>query len=105
MPIFSNSRYRTGRVVKIKTTRNGREQTLPFVYMRKSVPTDVDIAVVHKVQGTERLDQIAHKYAGDSRLWWIIADVNRIFKFPLLLPSGTELLIPTVAVFTQYGGR
>ena len=44
--------------------------------------------------GVERLDIIAGKRYGDSRLWWIIASVSGI-GWALQCPPGTVLHIPT----------
>ena len=49
----------------------------------------------HAVTDGDRLDLIAHRYLGDARLWWIIADYNDIF-FPLDLAPGAVLRIPSV---------
>jgi hypothetical protein len=43
----------------------------------------------------DRIDLLAHRYLGDTRLWWIICDYNDIF-FPLELTPGTVLCIPSV---------
>ncbi len=49
----------------------------------------------HTVTGEERLDQLAHRYLGDARLWWIIADYNGLYC-PLDLEVGAVLRIPSV---------
>jgi hypothetical protein len=50
---------------------------------------------LHTVIEGDRIDLLAHRYLGDVRLWWIICDYNDIF-FPLELPPGTDLRIPSV---------
>ena len=42
----------------------------------------------------ERLDQLAHRYYGDARYWWIIAAASNIGWW-LQVPSGTRLIVPT----------
>jgi len=42
----------------------------------------------------ERLDTIAGRVYGNARLWWIIAAASGI-GWPLQVPPGTQLLIPT----------
>lgn len=49
----------------------------------------------HTVIEGDRIDLIAHRYLGDARLWWIVADYNDLF-FPLELEAGTVLRIPSV---------
>lgn len=51
----------------------------------------------HTVTQTDarRIDLIAHKYYDDVKLWWIIAEANRIDN-PLELEPGTVLRIPAL---------
>ena len=49
----------------------------------------------HTVIDGDRIDLIVHRYLGDARLWWIVADYNDIF-FPLELETGSVLRIPSV---------
>ena len=48
----------------------------------------------HTVVEGDRLDLLAHRYLGDARLWWVIADYNDIF-WPLGLETGAVLRIPS----------
>jgi nucleoid-associated protein YgaU len=49
----------------------------------------------HEVIAGERLDQLAYKYLGDPRLWWVIVEANDI-AWPLDLEPGTVLRIPSL---------
>ena len=49
----------------------------------------------HTVVEGDRIDLLAFRYLGAADLWWIICDYNDIF-FPLELPPGTVLSIPSV---------
>jgi hypothetical protein len=49
--------------------------------------------VEHRLSVGERLDTLAHRYYGDSELWWVIALANRI-KDPFSLSVGAHLRIP-----------
>lgn len=42
----------------------------------------------------QRLDQLAQKFYGDGRLWWVIAAASGIGWW-LQAPPGTRVLIPT----------
>ena len=42
----------------------------------------------------ERLDVLAGKIYGDSRLWWVIAAASEV-GWSLQLPPGTVLWVPT----------
>ena len=48
---------------------------------------------VHEVIEGDRLDTIAYKFLGDSKLWYIIADTNDIIN-PFELEIGQVLIIP-----------
>lgn len=48
----------------------------------------------HVLKEGERLDAIAGRVYGNSRLWWIIAAASGI-GWGLQVPPGTLLLIPT----------
>ena len=48
----------------------------------------------HTLREGERLDTIAGRVYGNSRLWWIIAAASGI-GWGLQVPPGTLLLIPT----------
>lgn len=48
----------------------------------------------HVLKEGERLDTIAGRAYGNARLWWIIAAASGI-GWPLQVPPGTLLLIPT----------
>ena len=43
---------------------------------------------------TQRLDHLAHKYLGDSTLWWILAAMSDI-GWGLQLAPGTIIRVPT----------
>ena len=49
---------------------------------------------VYKTKEGDRLDQIAGKKLGDSKLWWILATLSGI-GWSLQVPPGTRILIPT----------
>lgn len=47
----------------------------------------------HTVVTGDRLDVLAHRYLGDSSLWWIISEGNDL-PFPLDLQPGMVLRLP-----------
>jgi len=50
---------------------------------------------VHIIDVGEDIFDIAEKYYGDARLWWMIADANSVeITDPYNLDGITELLIP-----------
>lgn len=65
-----------------------------------SIMKDAD---VHIVKDNERIDQIAYKYYQNSKLWWVIADVNDSranLINPFVLEPGTKLFIPKIENLT-----
>jgi len=53
---------------------------------------------------TQRLDHLAHKYLGDSQLWWVLAAMSDI-GWGLQLPPGTIIRVPTdMSAVTQIVG-
>jgi len=42
---------------------------------------------------SQRLDHIAHRYLGDSQLWWILAATSDI-GWGLQVPPGTIIKVP-----------
>ena len=68
-------RYRN---TKILRDRNGKRYYRPTII--PNIPLrDSDLFIYPKVG--ERLDLLAHKFYGDSNLWWIIAKANETFLF------------------------
>jgi nucleoid-associated protein YgaU len=78
--------------IKIIKTEEGRryKKTIQYPKMEKTV----DDKYIIGRQG-DRLDNLAHKYYGDSRLWWILARANYLGKGDLSVPIGKQLRIPT----------
>ncbi len=101
MPIFRGSRYEGVELTGVRGFDSRVRRTLharaPFT--RRDVREN---AFVHEIQAGEELDLLAFKYAGKSRLWWLIADVNDVM-FPLDVPAGTRLLIPDARLFQEVG--
>lgn len=103
MAVYSTSRYKGGLVVPVECTRNGITKERPFLYTRPPIG-NVTITRIYTTQDGDRLDLLAFRFAKDSTLWWVIAEVNKIFGFPLFLTPGTPLLIPSYADFQRLGG-
>jgi len=51
-----------------------------------------DIYVITRVQ--DRLDLLANKYYGTTRLWWILAHANKLGEGSFVVKPGTKLRIP-----------
>ena len=77
--------------IKILKTEEGKRyrKTIEYPKMVKTV----DDKYIIGMQG-DRLDNLAHKYYGDARLWWILARANYLGKGDLSVPIGKQLRIP-----------
>jgi len=80
-----------------KLTINGKRQ-----YALWKQP-DIDMSAFYRNVITEsdlqRLDNLAHKFLGDARLWWALALVNNIANPLTDMYAGQVLLVPrTIAV-------
>lgn len=51
----------------------------------------------HRVKEDEQLWTIASDRLGDSKYWWVLADVNNILN-PFELTPGLELVIPPLDI-------
>jgi hypothetical protein len=58
----------------------------------KVKPNNNDIYII--TEQSDRLDILANKYYGDTRLWWIIATANNLNDASLSIAPGTQLRIP-----------
>lgn len=85
--ISKRSRY-----VKSVLYRDGSDEFLGYrpPFDKSERPDDR----FHKVVAGDRIDLLAYRYLGDSKLWWVICDYNAI-AFPLELEPGAVLRIPS----------
>jgi hypothetical protein len=54
-----------------------------------------DIIFVVDATTTGRIDRIAHVFLGDTRLWWVIAQMNNLLDVYADITEGTVLYIPS----------
>ena len=85
------SRY--GRTSRIK---GGKQMATPEAVrsIRMAVKNTSISTVSYVTAESERLDVIAAKKYGNSKLWWVIAAASDI-GWSLQVPPGTVLLIPS----------
>ncbi len=77
--------------IEILKTETGKRYKKTIVYPKMA--KTVDDRYIIAIQG-DRLDNLAHKYYGDARLWWILARANYLGKGDLSVPIGKQLRIP-----------
>lgn len=98
MTVKPDSRYVSSTYIEAEDRRH-EGVVRKFIYTYNPIRKDVPIQDIVYLKQGQRLDQLAYEYAGDSTLWWVIADVNDIIDFPLSLPAGTKIKIPAKEVF------
>ena len=88
MRIRSDSRFRTTALYAVD---DEQRWGLPA----RAKLDDEDQYVIHRASDGERMDQIATRYYGNPRLWWVIAEVNDLFRWWDEIETGVEIKIPT----------
>lgn len=70
---------------------NSRSELAPRKILDASAYIAAGMTWEYRVTQGERIDQIAYRVLGDSRLWWLIADLNPGID-PLELQPGVLIL-------------
>lgn len=83
-------RYRNTKTIVDQNTNKSYMETT--VYPKMS-PANSDIYII--TDETDRLDLLANKYYGDTKMWWIIASANNINDASFYIEPGTQLRIPS----------
>jgi hypothetical protein len=60
-----------------------------------------DDDIIYTVQGSDRIDVLAHRHYGDEALWWVIAVANDMEILPTDLNEGEQIRIPSPAYISQ----
>jgi nucleoid-associated protein YgaU len=74
-------------------TQFSKKRYLGSIIYPKIKPSDNDIYLIS--EASDRLDLLAHKYYGDTGLWWIIAVANNLNNASLSIEPGKQLRIPS----------
>ena len=87
------SRYRD---VGVKAASAGRKLRRREGVIRTLLrPLPYSKTTSYRVSEGDRIDVMASEVLGDSRLWWILADLNPLaIPDPLRLTPGTEIRLP-----------
>ena len=88
--IYLDSRYVDGRVFK---AWNARKQQYDLTVFREW-PTYTQSYFIYEWVETDRLDNLATRFLGDSSQWWVIMDINPEIIDPNEIKPGTQLRIP-----------
>lgn len=98
------SRYQTINIIKSDTgitSTSGKDMYFPTYYPDIEAKED-DNYIITGV--TDRLDNIAFDFYGNSSLWWVIAMANNLEGDSIYPPQGMYLRIPSnpTEVLAQY---
>ena len=80
------SRYKNTK----KPRKNGKSYYATTIYKKVNEKNSDGYFIT---QEGDRCDNLAHRFYGDSRLWWFIARVNNLKTNNI--PAGTSIRIPT----------
>lgn len=104
MTIYKGSRYQKVPVYK-NLIENGPNAGRLLPTLRRRLNPDVSTrgSSVYQFKQGDRLDLLAHKFYGDSQLWWAILDANPLYMTPWDVPAGVLLVIPTLSAVRNGG--
>ena len=89
---MSTSRY-AGQAVVQPEPEEERLELSPRVTVDAPAVEAAGLTVDYEVIQGDRIDNLAFNHLGDSRLWWVIADLNPDID-PMRLVGGTTLKLP-----------
>jgi len=87
---MSKSRYEN---VDYRSIKGKQMITSSDAYINRPIPIERIQTMVITYDGVSRLDQLAHKYLGDSQYFWVIMKLNNLWNFWRISP-GSKLVIP-----------
>ena len=103
--LLTGSRYRDLAVVQGYAGRRNESHAehAPRTYWDVEYLPESLLETYTVVQG-DRIDVLAAQLLGDSRFWWILADLNReVISDTHILEPGSILQIPLVALLDSFG--
>lgn len=96
MPIFPQSRYTQGTLTRLPNSGGTYNLTVLRTVAGQNVPFSWYIW-----QNRDRVDVVANRFLGNPHLWWAIFDINPEIIYPLNIPAGTPVRIPSAPVAGQ----
>jgi hypothetical protein len=91
MTISAASRYNEGETLWIKTAKRGNKQTV-YLNTVTSLTSPYGMSLM---RDGDNMTAVAASAYGDPRRWWIIADANPQWFYPMDSFPGQSLRVPT----------
>ncbi len=98
MSISPQSRYNS---VGATITRLPNSLGLYNVSVLRTIPSSTSSYTLYIWQSGDRPDLVAANKLGNPTLWWAIFDINPEIIYPLNIPPGTAVRIPSSPVMSQ----
>ena len=89
------ARYNTTLLIKDQNGKRRRSTTILPVIPKSN--SDIYILITN----SERLDKLANEFYDDVSLWWVIAAANGLGKGTYVIPSNTNVRIPSKDAVTD----
>lgn len=83
------SRYIYTGILKEKNTKKNYLETTIYPMLK---PNSNDVYII-ATEG-DRIDLLAYRYYGETRMWWVIAVANNLNDANLFLEPGRQIRIP-----------
>ncbi len=80
---------------QISTMQDGRRYYTTNI--TNTVPQDIFQYTILAQDG-DRFDTLAARYYKDASKWWIIAKANNLLNGTMMVPGGTQLIIPSAGL-------
>ena len=81
-------------IVEMRLDRNRNRKRRNSAILPKINSTTEDVYIIGR-EG-DRLDMLAFEYYDDEKLWWVLAEANKLGKGNLEVPPGMRVRIPAM---------
>jgi nucleoid-associated protein YgaU len=81
--------------LRIRRTQDGSRYYATLI--TNPIPVDA-FQLTITAQDGDRFDSLATKYYKDASKWWIIAKANNLLNGTMMVPGGTQLVIPSAGL-------
>lgn len=98
MAVTSQSRYNATGATLVRLPNSAGTYNLSVL---RAIPAATVPYTLYIWKQSDRPDLVAFETLGNSALWWAIFDINPELIYPLNIPAGTVIRIPSTPVMGQ----